>query len=153
MEIVVDSNIVFSAILNSKGKIGQILTIGARHFEFYSINLLKVEILNHKTKIQNISGFNNEQFEECFAIITSKIRFVNEILLSNKDLNTALDLTYDIDENDTLFVALANHLNAKLWTGDKKLEKGLKKKEYHRILSTDEMFNIFMLEQLKKGKH
>lgn len=153
MKIVVDSNIVFSAILNSKGKIGQILTIGAKHFEFYSINLLKAEILNHKIKIQNISGFNNEQFEECFSIITSKIRFVNEILLSNKDLKTALNLTHDIDENDTLFVALANHLNAKLWTGDKKLKKGLKKKEYHRILSTAEMYDIFILEQLKKGKH
>jgi predicted nucleic acid-binding protein len=152
MKVVVDSNIVFSAILNSKSRIGQILTIGSRYFEFYSINLLKTEILNHRLKIQNISGYSKIQFEESFTIITSKIRFVSEILLSNKDIETALKLTRDIDENDTLFVALANHLKAKLWTGDKKLEYGLKKKEFQRILSTDDMYHVFMSEEFKKGK-
>ena len=48
MKIVVDSNIVFSAILNSQSQIGQLLIDGSNYFEYYSIRLLKEEILNHK---------------------------------------------------------------------------------------------------------
>ena len=148
MKIVVDSNIVYSAILNTRSNIGQIITIGVKHYDFYTTNLLKVEIINHKQKIQKITGFNDKTFTEIFELITSKIRFVDEILLSDKDLESALELTRDIDENDTLFVALTNHINGKLWTGDKKLEKGLKKKDYTRIISTNELFNDFLKKEI-----
>ncbi len=47
MKITVDSNIVFSAILNTKSNIGQLLTIGNKHFIFYTVDLLKTEIYNH----------------------------------------------------------------------------------------------------------
>ncbi len=50
MKIVVDSNIVFSAILNTGSNIGQIITIGVKHFDFYTANLLKTEILRIKEK-------------------------------------------------------------------------------------------------------
>ncbi|RLD81411.1 MAG: hypothetical protein DRJ10_06245 [Bacteroidetes bacterium] len=148
MKIVVDSNIVFSAILNTRSNIGQIITIGAKHYDFYTTYLLKVEILNHKHKIQKITGFNDERFTEIFELITSKIRFVDEILLSNKDLESALLLTRDIDEDDTLFVALTNHIDGKLWTGDKRLEKGLKKKNYTRLITTNELFNDFIKKEI-----
>ncbi|HYX05871.1 MAG TPA: PIN domain-containing protein [Bacteroidales bacterium] len=79
MKIIVDSNIVFSAILNTRSNIGQILTIGSKHFDFYTIDLLKIEILNHKTKIQKITGFSDEKFTEIYDLIISKIRFVDDI--------------------------------------------------------------------------
>lgn len=152
MKIVVDSNIVFSAILNSKSRIGQIITIGARHYDFYSINLLKAEILRHKNKIQNLSGFDDIEFEATYILITSKIRFVDEIFISNSDIEKALKLTKDIDEDDTLFVALANHLKAKLWTGDKKLEKGLSEKEFYSLISTRELYDDFIKSEIKRKK-
>ena len=82
MKIIVDSNIVFSAILNTRSNIGQILTIGSKHFDFYTIDLLKTEILNHKTKIQKITGFSDDKFEEIYDLIISKIRFVDDKLIS-----------------------------------------------------------------------
>ena len=72
MKIIVDTNIVFSAILNSQGKIGQLVI---------------------------------------------------------------------------LFVALTNHINGKLWTGDKKLISGLKKKRYLKTISTDELYEQFIENQ------
>jgi len=39
-------------------------------------------------------------------------------------------LCKDIDESDTPFVALTIELKALLWTGDKKLKEGLKKKGF-----------------------
>ena len=54
MKVVIDSNIVFSAILNSKSKIGQLIINGSKYFDFYSIGLLKDEIHKHKDKILQI---------------------------------------------------------------------------------------------------
>lgn len=150
MKIIVDSNIVFSAILNTKSHIGQILILGSTYFDFYTVDLLKVEITKHKSKIQKITEFTDAQFEETYDLIISKIRFVDDILISDKSLRNAINLTKDIDEDDTLFVALADHLKSKLWTGDKTLENGLRKLGYPNIITTTELFDIFIKKKLKR---
>ncbi len=141
MKITVDSNIVFSAILNSQGKIGQLIINGSKYFEFYSVNLLRLEILEHKTKILKNSGLTDVQFERTFQLITDRITFVDEILLSDSEIEHALKLVSGIDEDDTLFVALTNHLKSKLWTGDKKLAIGLQNKRSEVIVVTSELAN------------
>jgi predicted nucleic acid-binding protein len=152
MKIIVDSNIVFSAILNTRSNIGQLLTIGSKHFDFYTIDLLKSEIFNHKAKIQKTTGFSDKKFEEIYDLITSKIRFVDDILISDNSIKNAYKLTQDIDEEDTLFVALTNHLKSKLWTGDKLLENGLRKKGYSRIITTPELYDVFIKKELKRKR-
>ena len=147
MKIIVDTNIVFSAILNSQGKIGQLIINGSKFFTFYTVGMLKDEIGEHKDKILKISGFTNEQFVKSYETITKRITFLDEILISDKELIKALDLVEDIDENDALFVALTNHLNGKLWTGDKKLIAGLQRKGYPKTLSTDELYEQFLGKQ------
>ena len=137
MKVVVDSNIVFSAILGSR--IGQILTLGSQYFSFYSIDLLKEEILNHEEKILRISRLSSKEFLEAFEIVTSKIKFIDQALISNEQLKAAMELTKNIDEDDAVFVALTNHLDAFLWTGDKKLENGLKKKGWEKVIKTNEL--------------
>lgn len=149
MKIVVDSNVVFSAILNSKSKIGQLIINGSQYFDFYTVGLLKNEIIEHTDKILKLTGFTQYEFSETFQLITSRIKFVDDILLTEKDIDKALDLVFDIDNNDAMFVALNNHLLANLWTGDKRLINGLKKKGYLRILTVDELYEIFILKQLK----
>ncbi len=152
MKITVDSNIVFSAILNTRSNIGQLLTIGSKHFDFYTIDLLKTEILNHKIQIQKITGFSDDKFDEIYDLIISKIRFVDDILISDNSLKSAYNLTHDIDEEDTLFVALNNHLKSKLWTGDKVLGNGLKNKGYSRIITTAELYDIFIKKELQRKR-
>lgn len=51
MKVIVDTNIVFSAILSSSGKIGQILLFGRKKMEFYAPNLVKVEAKRHRDKL------------------------------------------------------------------------------------------------------
>jgi len=149
MKIVVDSNIVFSAILNTKSKIGQLIINGSKYFDFYTVGLLKDEILNHKDKILGLTNYTQDQFIDTFQLITSRLLFVDDILLTDNDLNKAIDLVSGIDQDDALFVALTNHLVANLWTGDKRLINGLKKKGYLRVLTTDELYDIFLDKQLK----
>lgn len=149
MKIVVDSNIVFSAILNTQSKIGQLIINGSKYFDFYTVGLLKDEIIEHKDKILLSTKFSQTQFNDTFQLITSRITFVDDILLTDKDLIKAVDLVTGIDENDALFIALNNHLLANLWTGDKRLLNGLKRKGYLRILTTNDLYEIFIDKQLK----
>jgi predicted nucleic acid-binding protein len=152
MKVVVDSNIVFSAILNTASNIGQILIVGSKYFDFYSINLLKSEILKHKSKIKKITGFSEERFERTYNLINSKIRFTDEMLISNTIIEKAYKLAKDIDVDDTLFVALAEQMKSKLWTGDKELIRGLERKGSNRFISTLDLYEIYIKKELEKKK-
>lgn len=105
MKVVVDSNIVFSALLNTKSKIGNLLINGATFFDFYSVGLLRNEILRHKKKILKITGFSQKQFDDTFQIITSRIKFIDDILISDKDFKKSIELVSDIDINDSMFIS------------------------------------------------
>jgi predicted nucleic acid-binding protein len=152
MKFVVDTNIVFSAILNSQGKIANLIINGSKHFDFFTVSLLQGEIESHREKIMALTGFSNAQFAKIYQIVTDRINFVDEILLSDTDIKNALAITHDIDENDTLFVALNNLLNSRLWTGDKKLVNGLESKGYTKTISTTELNELFIERQLKNKK-
>ena len=43
------------------------------------------------------------------------------------------------DERDDHYVALALHLRCPLWTGDKKLVTGLRKKGFELVMTTEEL--------------
>ena len=49
MKIIVDSNIVFSAMLNKQSVIGDVLLNSQEYFEFYTFEYLREEIANHKS--------------------------------------------------------------------------------------------------------
>ncbi len=152
MKIIVDSNIVFSAILNSQSKIGQLIINGSKFFRFYSVLLLKEEIELHKSKIRSITGFTNRQYLISFQNIISRINFIDDVLIPDKVIEEAINLTSDIDEKDILFVALTNHLRAKLCTGDKKLISGLKSKGYSKTITTNNLYNIFLEKTLRTSR-
>lgn len=152
MIVIVDSNIVFSAILNSQNKIGQLIINSSKIFRFYTVSLLKEEIERHKGKLLSLSGLTNEQYQNSYQKIIQRINFVDDILIPDDVINDAINLVADIDENDILFVALTNHLNAKLWTGDKKLISGLKIKGYSNILTTSDLYDIFLEKQIKSSQ-
>lgn len=142
MKVVVDTNIIFSALLSSEGKIGHLLFNSLGLIEFYGVTFLKKEIGNHKEKIMFISGFNQEELAERESLVYSQIKFIDEFLLPQAYLISAEELVRHIDPDDTLHVALAEYLNAKLWTGDKKLIDGLEKKHYKNFIRTPELWDF-----------
>jgi len=77
MRIVVDTNIAFSAILNTNSKIARILLKPKSRLNFYSTEQLSIEIQNHKTKIKNISNYSDYELDRIVTLITNKIRFIN----------------------------------------------------------------------------
>jgi len=69
MQLVIDSNIVFSAILNSHSNIGQIILNGSKHFAFLVITFLMEEIDNHETRILSISGLSYSEYQKIYGLI------------------------------------------------------------------------------------
>lgn len=139
MRIVVDTNIVFSAILNSNNKIAQILLQPKSKLNFYSTEQLLGEIKEHREKIKKISDYSDLELDRVVELVTKRIRFINVRLISKDSYQIAETLTQNIDIDDTEFIALTEHLRAKLWTGDKELLKGLKKKGWVKFISTEEL--------------
>ena len=137
--LVVDSNIVFSGILNTNSKIGQLLTKAPGTAVFYSCEFLQIEIRRHHSKLAKITKLSAEELDELESLVTQKIRFINENLLDEDILEQAESLVKDIDPDDAPFLALAIQLNAKLWTGDKKLREGLRRKGFFHVLNTEEV--------------
>ncbi len=137
--LVVDSNIVFSGILNTNSKIGQLLIKAPGGAVFYSCDFLQIEIRRHHPKLAKITKLSADELEELESLVTQKIRFINEILLDDDILEQAESMVEDIDPDDAPFLALAMQLNAKLWTGDKKLRDGLIQKGFSDVLNTEEV--------------
>ncbi len=139
MKVVVDTNIVFSAILNSHSWIGQIILHSGKSIKFYSPKYLQFEIQNHIFKIQKITNLSDSEINELIQILYTKIHFIADELIPKDVLVKADFLTKDVDYDDVMFVALSLHLGCKLWTGDKTLINGLKQKGFKRFVSTQEL--------------
>jgi len=142
MRIIVDTNVVFSALLNSNSRIGRLLLDSRDIFKFYSCKYLQKEIHRHIDKIRKYSGLNNYDLSELIALVESRIFFLEEELLPATVIAEAKEWVKGVDFDDFAFVAVANHLDAWLWTGDKELITGLQSKGYHRIVSTADLWDI-----------
>lgn len=139
MRIVVDTNIAFNAILNSDSKIARVLLQPKSKLQFYSTNQLLSEIDDHAEKILKLSKYSDNQFFRIKSLVTNRIRFINIKLISTESYIFAESLTRDIDIDDLEFVALTEHLDGLLWSGDQELQQGLLRKGWKRFITTNEL--------------
>lgn len=142
MRIVVDTNIVFSAILNTNNKIASIILRPKTRLNFYSTEQLLFEIHEHKDKIKKLSEYSDAELERLILLFSNRIRFINVKLIPKEIYHKSESLTANIDIDDTEFVALTEHIKGKFWSGDKELRNGLIKKKWNKFISTDELFEL-----------
>jgi predicted nucleic acid-binding protein len=81
LKLVVDNNIIFSAILNPESRIGKMILGSKDHFQLYSCDFLKAEILKHQVKLLKLSRLTTQELDELMFLLTKKIIFINENLL------------------------------------------------------------------------
>ena len=86
---------------------------------FAAPNFVFVEIFRHKEKILKYSKLPEEELLEIFEHLLSNIYFIPDTTLSVASLRQAYHLCKNVDEADTLFVALSIEYNAPFWTGDR----------------------------------
>jgi predicted nucleic acid-binding protein len=139
MKVIVDTNIIFSALLNTNGTIGDLLFNSKGIFTFYSCNYMRFEIEKHWEKLKRISKLSDSQLDEARFRIFENIHFINEELIPPKTWLIAEKISTDIDIDDTDFIALTKYLKGYLWTGDKELYNGLKTKNFKRVFTTIEL--------------
>lgn len=142
MKVVVDSNIVFSAMLNPESSIGDIILNSQDTFTFYACEYLREEINDHKDKIIKIAGYDDHEYNEVEFLVYKQVEFFSESTIPFEFWQKAADLVRDVDMDDITHVALCLFLGIKLWTGDKLLIGGLTKKGFVNFITTQEMLEL-----------
>ena len=141
-KIIVDTNIIFSCLLNSQGTIGDLIFNSESIFDFYSNQYMRFEIRKHWKKLMKISKMSELELETSYDKMLTRLTFINEELIPHIDWQKAETLVADIDLDDSDFVALTRHLKGGLWTGDKPLYEGLKAKRFRTVYNTQDMIKL-----------
>jgi len=133
MELVIDANILMSALIATEGKTYDL--IFNERIKLVSVDKLLRELEKHTPEILEKSGLLEYDFGVFASLIFSKIEFVPYDELK-KLLSEAEKISPD--QNDTEYFALALKLNCAIWSNDKKL----KQQDKVKIYSTDEVIKI-----------
>jgi len=150
MRVIVDANIIFSAILNTDGKIGDVLLNSQNIYEFIAPRFLKDEIRKYQKKILLISGYSNSELLEIKDKVYKPISFISEVHIPISIRVSSAHLVQDIDPKDVTYIAFSKYFRCKLWSGDNALRHGLLKKGFTNIINTDELYKLKEIKLSKK---
>ena len=126
--VVIDTNILFSALLRSQSPFAQTI-LGLEH-SFHICESVIVELFKHKEKIIRLSQLSEEEVVRLFYIVLRRMTISKEDLIERSIRQKAYELCADIDKADAPHIALTIQLDGLLWTGDKTLKEGLRKKGF-----------------------
>lgn len=127
-KLIVDTNIILSYLYSQNSKILNV--IDNDDFEIYAPNYIIYEFIKHQKRIMTKTKLNDAEYTELIGFILMRFYFVNIRDISFPNISYALRLCSDIDENDTIFVALALQMNCPIWTRDEILKNGLKSRGF-----------------------
>lgn len=134
MEIVVDTNILISALLRD-GLTRKIILLSP--FDMYTLAFAQEEILKHKAELLHKSNLTDEQFAYLIQLI-----FARMSLVPLQDIepfqDRAMCIMKDIDIVDSPFLALAMLLDAPIWSND----NHFKRQDAARVLTTKEILRL-----------
>lgn len=136
MNIVIDSNILFSALIRDSLTRRIILEYDG---VFLFPSFIFEEMEKHKGELLKKSGMNTKDFELLLYILLRKVRIVpSDVLRPYK--KKAYGIVKDIDPGDTVFIACTlAYPQSILWSDDKKL----KQQSIVPIINTNEMYRLF----------
>lgn len=140
--VVVDTNIIFSALISSGNRAAAILIDSPQAVQFVSCHFLQIELFKHKERIAQLSGLDEDVLIDLLYAFLSHIEFVNEAYVPFACWQQAHRLLEEIDPNDTPFLATAIHLNAPLWTGDVRMTEGLRSRGYDNFITTNTLLDL-----------
>jgi len=146
LDLVADTNIIFSALIKS-GKIRKIiLTQGT--IKLHIPEELQEELHNHTKKLKRYLNLPEEGIHDLIN------EFIKEVAKPHKKdeyknlLPEAEKLIRKVDPTDAPFVALAMHLEMPLWTGDKGVLRLSARTKFKHYVALD----TYAVEMLLEGK-
>jgi predicted nucleic acid-binding protein len=129
--VVVDTNVVFSALLKRQSQVRQTLFTAQR--QFISPRFIVVELFKRKERIARLSELTHDELLEQLNATINRLTFVDESAIGIGAWIEGRRLCRDIDLKDTPFVALALHAGAELWTQDEPLKAGLRRNGFEHF--------------------
>jgi predicted nucleic acid-binding protein len=129
--VVVDTNILFAALLHQEARLREAVVTDSAH-RFFAPRFVMVELFKHKERIVAASELAEGDLLECLGTLLARLTFVEEGAIPIGTWIEARRLCADVDPKDTPFVTLTLHLDGRLWTEDAELKAGLRAKGFHR---------------------
>ncbi len=139
MDILIDSNLVYSALLK-EGRISRLILHPNPLVTFFAPSYLLQEIERYWERIIFLSGLSGYHLQNSLDELLKNIVLLNDEEIEPGIFKEAERICASVDEKDTIFVAMSLYFNLHLWTGDKKLRKGLEKQGYFICISTNEIY-------------
>lgn len=142
MKIIIDSNILFSALI--KDSITRKMILDYEE-QFLFPSYIFEEMEKHKNELLAKSKIKSKDFEELLSLLLQKVIIIpSEVLLNYRD--EAYQIIKDIDPDDVTFIACALAFSGSLiWSDDKKLKRQTKV----RIINTTEMYSLLYSKKNK----
>lgn len=142
MTIIVDANIILSAIINPYSPIAQLLFSTNLKVDFVLPEFALQEISIHKNRICEKSNISAKIFGKTLEGILNNLLIFSDELVDSKTSAKAIKLATEIDMKDAIYVSFSLALDALFWTGDLKLFRGLRRKGFDNIITTKELQQI-----------
>src|SRR3989338_6093813 len=133
MDLVIDANIVFSALISSEGKTSELLF--SDNLKLHAPEFLFEEIFKYKEEIIKKSKLSENDFNTSLTLISSRIK-TKTFQEFKSNIKKAKEISPD--PKDIEYLAIAIKLNCPLWSND----KALKKQKAVKIISTSELLEI-----------
>ncbi len=132
MKVVVDTNILFAALLKKNSWIAELLTFES-DYAFFTPRFAIVELFHYKERILSFSQLSEEELLELFHLLLKRVHLYDEDQITLSTWRKAWELVREVDEKDLPFIALVLELEALLWTKDEHLMKGLSSQGFHNF--------------------
>ena len=139
MRLVVDSNILLRCLLRFEGRVSELYLNPPEELELFGPERLVAELSLHRPKVVKYTGGSPARIAELEEMLMSHVTIVPNSRILAAHWEHAFNLVKDSDEDDDQFDAHSLHLNCPLWTGDKKLVNGLRRKSFKLLITSDEL--------------
>ena len=132
--VVIDANRICSELIGANHRLRQTFA-SEPETEFLCPKYVLGELFKHKERIAKSTGLDEANLLALLLSLLERIRFFDEDAISIGSWTEAWRLCRDVDENDVAYVALKLEVDGDLWTSDRELEAGLRRKGFTRFFS------------------
>lgn len=139
MILVIDANIIFSALINPNGAIAAKFFQLSKNTTFLAPDFLQQEIKKHTPRIISLANQPSESVVATLDLLYSKIIFYPASIIPIEVDNYGLYLLKGHDEKDIPYLSFALLFQCKIWTGDKPLRTALESQGLYICVSTKEL--------------
>lgn len=139
-EYVIDANILFSALIKQSDLYEKL----TERFTFHTPDFALTELQRYRHIILKKTKTDPERLKNFSIQFFRRVVVLPDYIISTDALVVAQQLCADVDEKDTVYVALSEELQLTLLTRDKPLHDGLKAKGYDRVQMFDDFVNEYL---------